>query len=169
MRWQPVAAGPPSWWARRRAGAAPRELRRRSAPSLSGAWRSALRLQRLCASESIRRLTAMGCWRFVLFVCRLGGSSKAASSPVCSLRRADTETRHRPVSRLPGRLLRQRRSRGHGSALCKERAAFPHRPFARSRRAPLERPGFSSEFPSQSQVTAASLRWRAVLRGGGEV
>jgi hypothetical protein len=102
----------------------------RVAPSGAGARRSARKGS--CATEGIRRLTAMGCRRARPFSpaasvagpegssffvgrfggpveglpfpdCRFGGSCRTLRpSPVCALRRADTETRRRPVSRLQG-------------------------------------------------------------------
>jgi len=153
-------------------GASPRESCRPVRAAPSGARRSAHRLQGWRASESIRRLTAMGCWRVASSSAASVACEGSSASPVCSLRRAGTETRRRQVSRLQGDCS------GNGAveataARSARNAPLPE-PTVRGRaRAPLERLGFSSELPSQSQVTATPIavasrppgRWRSVTLG----
>lgn len=97
---------------------------------------------------------------------------KASSLP----RLCVSTCRHRdetpPGVSTSGRPCRQRRGRGYGSALCKERAASRTRRSRGRARAPLERLGFSSEIPSQARsprhyavASRLSRRWRSATFG----
>jgi hypothetical protein len=151
---------PPSWRARRRArlllfGGAPNGPRRSFGNTAHGAPPARV-VAPPRASAASRRADVR----------------RARPSLVCSLRRADTETRRRPVSRLQGDCA----VRGMvevTAARSARNAPLPEPTVRAVARAPLERLGFSSELPSQSQVTATlyavasrpSGRWRSVTFG----